>query len=184
MKNNPWSCTGFTLAEVIIILIILSVTLALALPRLAGVLERNALNEASNFLAQTILLARDKAMLRQERWGMIIDLDRQTVHVQSLDKSSQAPVALPSSFPHDVYVKSITVAGSMVISGHATIRFLPIGLTEPCRITLADSQQRLRQLKLPTSGARLTAVQEAGASTQATPGYDGSQPDPAWEALP
>lgn len=182
--HRPGHCRGFTLAELVIVLTILSITVVLTLPRLAGLLQSNALKEASTLLTQHVVLARDKAMLRQERWGVLLDLQAQTVRVQGLDNATGAVSASAAPLPQGAFVKTVTVAGSTVTSGQAVIRFLPSGLAEPCRITFDNAEDSVRRLELGTTGARLVPVTEYTASEGMPSKSVEAQREPAWETLP
>lgn len=171
---------GFTLAELIMVVVILSVVLAMTLPRMAGLLTPDPFKDTGDLLIRSLAKAREKAMLRQERWGVLLDLDARSVRLQSLDSPDAAEPDGATPLPGGVFVKAITLAGETLTSGLAVIRILPTGLAEPCRISLGDGDARSSQYALVAGSPRLVAIDgQAGSGDNLATG-----PDPAWEKLP
>lgn len=67
---------AFTLAELLLVLTIVGVLLALAVPRLVGVADRIAVRGAAGDLAATFAFARQSAVLRRSSVAVALDTGR------------------------------------------------------------------------------------------------------------
>ncbi len=165
MKPDP-NTRGFTLAEVVIVLCILAVTSALAVPKIEPLLRRQELKSAVRALAAAAAEARERAMLDGEPWGLALDLDDGLYWTARLGELGMTRTAKElasegkaKSLPEDVRVKRLEKRDAdPVETGRAVIGFLPMGLSEPCVLTIAaDGQERL--LALVACSGRLTPVE-------------------------
>ncbi|WP_456405195.1 GspH/FimT family pseudopilin [Thiolapillus sp.] len=57
---------GFTLVELLITVVVLSILVALAVPSFRGLMDRNAVSTTANDLLSSILLARSEAIKREQ----------------------------------------------------------------------------------------------------------------------
>lgn len=62
MKNTQ----GFTLVELLITLVVLSILISLAVPSFRGLMDRNAVSATANNLLSSVLLARSEAVKREQ----------------------------------------------------------------------------------------------------------------------
>jgi prepilin-type N-terminal cleavage/methylation domain-containing protein len=67
---------GFTLAEVIIVVLILSVMAAIVAPSFLGSLNQKRMNQATSNLLNLLRYARQKAVVEQESKTVVIDIDK------------------------------------------------------------------------------------------------------------
>lgn len=165
---GPGARKGFTLAEIVIVLVILAATAALAVPRLAPLLDREDMKAAARVLALAAADAREQAMLRQEPWGLAVDLDDGVIWADrlaalDLTKSLQELRASgrTKSLPGGIRVASVTRRErDPAQTGRIIIGFLPMGLAEPCAIALVAPDKTKRLLALQSFNGRLVAVDD------------------------
>ncbi|MBI5169265.1 MAG: GspH/FimT family pseudopilin [Candidatus Eisenbacteria bacterium] len=120
---------GFTLLELMIVLVVLGVVAAMVAPPVAGMLRSSRLAGATNTLVSDIYYARSLAN-QQRRTFTILFTD--SVHY-TLARTSPAQVYRTRALPRGVRATATD-----------TVTFYAWGLTEPVAVTLrADSSSRV-----------------------------------------
>ena len=118
---------GFSLLELLCALGVLSLVLAIALPRIPAVLQRLAVDQSVRRLANELELARVKAISRNTRVRTIIDVATST-YVVSIDSEGRfSPEGASRHLATGVWVdpaESTRVAG-----GRISITYVPRGNT-------------------------------------------------------
>ncbi len=140
MLNRP-ARAGFTLLELVVVLVIVSVVVALVLPRLPAMQEANLRTSAR----QTAALLRyldERSVATKKNYRLRIDLDDQRLTVlrrsASGDDLTPADPYLQRNPIHEGIVISDLTTPTLgkLTSGQATISYGPGGLTEPLLLHL------------------------------------------------
>lgn len=92
---------GFSLVEILVVVAILAVILAIAIPNVAGVVEANKLQTSTSMLASKLSEARINALKRNRAAWLRVDVPRGRVQVQTSGPGGAtldvgAPGLLPS----------------------------------------------------------------------------------------
>ncbi len=158
-SNKP---PGFTLVELAVVLLVITVFLGLVLPELSSALFRSDLKSSTRRLAGAVAHARNQAMLEGRLWELVLDLDANSFWAAALDESASANLDS---------IKKRTLAGDVrfmdvkklpedtKINGLVSLHFHPKGLAEPAVIHLAGPGDRIQTLSIKAFNGRL-AVQE------------------------
>ena len=182
--NSP--AGGFTLAETLVVLLIVSVLAALVLPGLTPLLGGRDFRDAAARLTEAFARARLDAVIDGTRRRVVIDLDAGRFWVdrtpratpggdapETIDSWEQDP-SLPEpakrGLPDGLRLAWATVRdGDPVTSGRVAVRVLPLGLSEPCVLGLADASDTERRLEFPATGEPVwrDAVADTGSGRQA-----------------
>jgi prepilin-type N-terminal cleavage/methylation domain-containing protein len=143
---------GFTLLEVTLALLIASLLLTLAIPRLPR-LGRTELEAAADRLASTMTYIADEAALRGRLYKLTLDLDaeRWTVSALAVFAGTTAeasrpefredpddPLARAIQLPPGIFLDSVVDRDGESRSGARALFFLPEGLTENVSVRLTN----------------------------------------------
>jgi general secretion pathway protein H len=145
---------GFTLIELIIVLVILSVITALVVPRLTQSLSRMNVESTARRVASVLRLARSLAVSEKVPYGAMFDMDTDTLTVVSYQQvpkegDSPEPEANPTAGPR-VYVltegvhlkKGVSLNGETFTTGAFQMAFFPGGGTSGGDVVLGDDEGR------------------------------------------
>jgi prepilin-type N-terminal cleavage/methylation domain-containing protein len=83
IHHHP-SSLGFTLTELIVVLVVLSLFVMLAQPHLLGLLEKSSFKAQIQQLISTMQMAAGKAGLSDKRYEVIIDLEQQSYMLREI----------------------------------------------------------------------------------------------------
>lgn len=160
---------GFTLAEILVVLLIVGALAVLVLPGLGPVLGGDDFRTCAGRLAEVFARARLDAVIDGSRRRVVLDLDTGRFWVDRMPRITAGSgdpatvdtwVADPSlpepakrELPPGFRVASAAVAGAdPVTEGRVQVRVLPLGLSEPCQLVVADSGDNERRLDVPATG--------------------------------
>jgi len=145
---------GFTLIELIIVLVILSVITALVVPRLTQSLSRMNVESTARRVASALRLARSLAVTEKVPYGAMFDMNTDTLTVVSYQQApkegdSPEPEANPTVGPR-VYVltdgvhlkEGVALNGETVTTGAFEMAFFPSGGTSGGEVVLGDNEGR------------------------------------------
>jgi len=161
---------GFTMVEIVIVMVIMSLVLAFAGPRIAKSLGGLTLKTTANKVSGILRFARSQAVATGTLHSVIFDIDRHTVYVVEIrppaedapetDETGDAPPGPPESdeplsvkprtkryrLPREVLVTRVTVGSDSRTEsepgGIYQIAFYPNGTSQGAEIVLSDEQER------------------------------------------
>ena len=154
-SNDP---SGFTLLELTVVLIILTVVFGLVLPEASSFLFRSDMKASSWRLAGTVAYARSQSMLEGRLWELTLDLDADSFWAAALEEETSSDTDT---------VKKRTLVGEVRFmdvkklpeetkrSGRVALYFHPKGLVEPAVIHLAGPGKQIQTLFVKAFNGRL-----------------------------
>lgn len=123
---------GFTLVELLLVLVILAAMSALLLVRFDGVLEGIELRGASRDVASALRHARGRAIATQQETGVAIDVESRQYRVLGTDD------ARVYGFNQRIVVDLVADRTAFLSDTEAAIRFFPDGSSTGGGITLSS----------------------------------------------
>jgi len=137
-RNHP----GFTLIELILVLVIIGTMLAVVAPRLIGLRDRARLDGQTRTLHAMLGEARTRAMQDAVPWHVVIDRDNHEAWLEQRtthgDERPQSTVGTVASLDKEIeieWVSQLQQGGALI-----TITFQPSGVTEPGQLVLIDDR--------------------------------------------
>lgn len=156
-KRQP----GFTLIELIVVLMIISVMLAVAAPRLAGRSQAATLRAAANDVQALATAARAKAVLQSQSVGLLLTADGQELRLviaqqtgsQDQGESTLSNLTPARRLPQGIQARFVPDADS----DPELIKFQPDGSADGGVLHIEDDQdgKLLLQLSQPLGQLRL-----------------------------
>ncbi len=147
---------GFTLLEVVLVLVVLSMTLLLVVPKFSRV---ESLPTVSRPLANLIRSIHVSATTTKQTYRLYVDLDRQAYWVRvAAPQGEQLPsdprLTRRWSLPPSIRIKGAsTPAQGSVTSGQAVVSFSPMGRVDRFMLLLADENEEVLSLNIkPLTG--------------------------------
>jgi len=156
---------GFTLLELAVVLLLLTVVLGLVLPEASSLLTDSDLRTSSRRVAGAVAEARNEAMLGGRIWELAIDLESNAFWIAPVGDGEEGGTPAQAGKPGP---KRRTLAGQVRFldvrkgqdesqnTGRVSIRFHPKGLVEPAVIHLGDQGNRVRTLSIKPFSGRLS----------------------------
>ena len=154
-SNDP---SGFTLLELTVVLIILTVVLGLVLPQASSFLFRSDMKASSRRLAGAVAYARSQAMLEGRLWELTLDLDADSFWAAAVEEESSSDLDT---------IRKRTLVGEVRFmdvkklpeeskrAGRVALHFHPKGLVEPAVIHLAGPGKQIQTLVVKAFNGRL-----------------------------
>jgi prepilin-type N-terminal cleavage/methylation domain-containing protein len=150
---------GFTLIELAVVLMILTVVLGLVLPEASSFLFRSDFKASSRRIAGAVAYARSRAMLEGRLWELTFDLDSESfwaTAVEEADSTSEKKKGRKLSLAGEVRFKDIQkVSDEPKRAGSISLQFHPKGLVEPAVIHLAGPGKQVQTLFIKPFNGRL-----------------------------
>jgi type II secretion system protein H len=131
---------GFTLVEVLLVLLIIGVMISLALPSIGSGVKTLQLHNSARILASTLRYARTKAIREQQVFLLRLEVNYPQVELRDGENKYQRTYFLPGG----VTIKKISLlrTGNFPEKRIYTFAFLPNGMSESFEIQLANSKGR------------------------------------------
>ena len=129
---------GFTLLELMVVLVILTLIAALAPPLLSGLGITTELRGSARQLAAGLRAARSAAITQQRAATVTVDLENRTFKLSSDPRI----IGLPSQ--DKIEIKLYTAQSELLSDKTGNIRFFPDGSSTGGHITLADDKIEYR----------------------------------------
>ena len=123
---------GFTLLELMVVLVIITLMIALVPPLISGLGGFTELKGASRRLAAGLRSARNQAVLKQHEAVLSLDLEQRHFNVTGNTREF--------SLPRDVDIKLYTARSELLDESRGSIRFFPDGSSTGGHITLSNGR--------------------------------------------
>jgi type II secretion system protein H len=147
LKNSAGQ-NGFTLLELIVVMVIMSIVMAVLMPRLSEQLMGNSLRSAVSELGTIAASARFRAADTGKQHVVVIDTESSELKLLSGDKSKILSMTL---LPPKVTVKDMELLGKSVSGHEMHIIFYPQGTATPARMRLVSEKRE--SMNLVVAGA-------------------------------
>lgn len=153
-SNDP---SGFTLLELTVVLIILTVVLGLVLPEASSFLFRSDMKASSRRLAGSVAYARSQAMLEGRLWELTLDLDADSFWAAAAEESSSdLDTIRKRTLVGEVRFMDVKkLPEEAKRAGRVALHFHPKGLVEPAVIHLAGPGKHIQTLFVKAFNGRL-----------------------------
>jgi len=129
---------GFTLIELMLVLVVLGLVYGLVFFRLDHILTRYRLRGAARDVLATMQLARSQAVSQQRPFRVIFDMDGRAFWLQRED----GPPAAKRPLPEGVRIERVTTAGRSRSSGRAAVEYTPVGGAASVRVDVVSDDGR------------------------------------------
>lgn len=130
---------GFTLVEMMLVVIIIAITASIAVPRYARSFGHMKLKSAALDIAATVEHARNAAVLEEQALRLTVSSGGSVCTISSdregLDQDAFSPVVY--RLPSGIVIESL-VFDDPLLGGKDYVRFLPDGWSERCTLSVAD----------------------------------------------
>ncbi len=145
---------GFTLIELMVVILLISVLLAVAIPRFESGVIQDPMKKVSRWMINTIRALRSTAVQQQKLQALVIDLNDSRMWVINADMSNEAlAMAADKAFamPQSIQIIDVQFPQREAIgSGTAEIYFYPSGYSDKAVIHLEnDDAERFSYLLEP-----------------------------------
>jgi general secretion pathway protein H len=154
---------GFTLIELAMVLLVLGIVSAVAMPRVGGMLDRQRMRRTINVVRGTVRYVQARAALEKKVYRLTFDLDKQTMSACSLSAGECQPG--PSrglrvfTFPPAARLLDVVRPdGEKTVEGEAMTHFHPTGLAEPSTLHLTDITDERTTLMITPLGGRIKVL--------------------------
>jgi len=157
---TPWRHSGFTLLELIVVLVIMSVMLAVTAPRLAGRGQAASLRAAGHEMQSLAMAARARAVLYEQIVGMMLSAEGREMRLVSKKDTQEdsTPVDLLPlrRFPETIHAEFHPEEGG----DPDLIRFRPDGSVDGGELRVIDSRggELLLRLVQPLGQLRMVST--------------------------
>jgi prepilin-type N-terminal cleavage/methylation domain-containing protein len=156
-NSRRWFLSGYTLIELIVVLVIIGFVLTFSAPRFGGVLSEVRLGGAARRIGTLVKLLRDEAILNQKTYMLRYDFSKTEYWVESPEEENENGeqggkdikdiLARRTRLPAGVSVEDvINERSGKVIEGEARIFFYPNGYVEKSTIHMKDTKEKTLSL--------------------------------------
>ena len=133
---------GFTLIELMVVMLLISIVLAVALPRFEGGVFEDPTKKLSRWLINTVRTLRSQAIQRQQIQSLVIDLGNRKMWITNEEMDEAAVSASAENgrtLPGTMQFVDVRFPGTEpVTSGTAQINFYPAGFSDHALIRLEN----------------------------------------------
>lgn len=151
---NKKSVSGFTLIELMVVMLLISIILAVAIPRFEGGPFQDPTKKLSRWMINTVRHLRSAAIQKQTVQTLVIDLNNQRIWISHAGMSEEALSAAEDkamTIDKSIQIRSVQYPDREQLTyGAVEIRFYPQGFSDRALIQLeTDDAQRLTFLIEP-----------------------------------
>jgi prepilin-type N-terminal cleavage/methylation domain-containing protein len=146
---------GFTLLELMVVMLLISIVLAVAIPKFSGGAFQDPVNKMSRWMINTVRTLRSAAIQQQKVEGLVIDLGNRRMWPVTDAMSEEAALAAPPgnalSLPDTVRYMDVQFPNQdRISSGTTEVRFYPAGYSDQVLIHLeTDDDKKMTYLVEP-----------------------------------
>ena len=144
-KHHQRAKAGFTLIELMVVMLLISIILAVAIPRFEGGFLQDPIKQFSRKMISAVRSLRSTAVQTQKQQTLMIDLNTQQLYVTGQPMQAEtAPVAPKKIFklPDSLAIVAVEFSGSdPITTGNAQINFYPAGYSDHAFIRLESSDE-------------------------------------------
>ncbi len=169
-KNNP---SGFTLIELIVVLVIVGFLSALVMPRVFGTLTNVKLKTATRDTVSFLHHARDLAYYQKKYVKVAFDLDKRQIAILAYQRKvvEEEDVSFTGPEMEWVQMKALSLTDNVkfekcvqkdktIAEGLFNIIFYPAGNTDGGRITLMNKKGRMFLIEVDTITGNAQIIEE------------------------
>ncbi len=147
-------CNGFTLIELMVVMLLISIVLAVAIPRFEGGVFEDPTKKLSRWMINTVRTLRSQAIQQQKLQSLVVDLSNHKMWVSNEEMGEEAFTAAEENaraLPGNMRIVDVQFPGTEpVTSGTAQINFYPAGFSDHVLIHLEnDDAERFSYLVQP-----------------------------------
>lgn len=170
-KIGPRS-EGFTLIELVVVIVILSVVSIIVIPRLGGLIGGGNLFSSARRLAGTITYVHDQAATTGRRYRLYYDLDTDEYWIARLERRSSPGAASQTEEGEFVELKTVMAKRKRLLpgisfldviihpegklnQGYTYTEFSPKGFAEKCTIHLENEDAQICTLMIKSLTGRV-----------------------------
>jgi len=165
---NAWKIkenSGFTLIELIVVVIIMSVMLVFATPRLSGFIFPDDTNKIVRWIVVKARMLRNNAVQQQKDYVLNLDIDNNSLWIadESMDTEEALKLAHENGYPLPETVRLLDVefpGQGKVTQGTAEIRFNKKGYADQAIVHIQGSDDRKISLFVEAFLPSVTWVEE------------------------
>jgi prepilin-type N-terminal cleavage/methylation domain-containing protein len=146
---------GFTLLELMVVMLLISIVLAVAIPKFSGGAFQDPVKKLSRWMINTVRILRSAAIQQQKPQGLVIDLSNRRMYAVNDAAAEEAAQASASNkaMPIPDAIRHMDVQfpdQERISSGTAEIRFYPAGYSDQALIHLeTEDNEKLTYLVEP-----------------------------------
>lgn len=155
-SNIPFS-RGFTLIEVMLVVVIVLIAAGVAIPKLKGTFKSTQMTDATRSTVRIARYARSLAILKQDTCTLRFETNRLVLVCGTNSATPEASRKLPE----DVQASSFeNLAEDKISDGTRSVQFYSAGMNDGFKVTLStDEDHRATVVCNPISG-KITVVEE------------------------
>lgn len=152
--NKKWRDTGFTLIELMVVMLLISIVLAVAIPRFEGGPFQDPTKKLSRWMINTVRHLRSAAIQQQTVQALVIDLNHQRVWISHEGMSEEALSTAEDkamTIDKSIQIRNVQYPDREPLAyGTVEIRFYPQGYSDRALIQLeTDDAEQLTFLIEP-----------------------------------
>ena len=154
---------GFTLVELVMVILVISIVTTVAMPRVGGMLDRQTMRRTVNAVRGMVRFVQARAALTKRVYRLTFDFEQQTMSACYLmdgdcqvehSRELRAYTFPPSARLIDV----VDAEGEKMREGEAVTHFHPTGVAEPSMIHLGDIGQDQMTVIIAPLGGRVKVL--------------------------
>jgi general secretion pathway protein H len=134
LRTAPSATGGVTLLELVIVMSLMAIIAAIALPMFGNGVSTSQLRSTAREVASSLRMARSEALATRKESRVVLDLEQRTFQLERETR--------PHSMPKDVELKLFTAQSDIVNEKTGAIRFYPDGGSNGGRITIASGERK------------------------------------------
>jgi prepilin-type N-terminal cleavage/methylation domain-containing protein len=153
--SRPGPGSGFTLIELMVVMMLISIVLAIAIPKFGGGAFQDPVKKLSRWMINTVRTLRSAAIQQQKTQSLVIDLSNRRMWLvneamdekAAQDAASNKAISIPDAIQHmDVQFPQ----QERISSGTTEVRFYPAGYSDQALIHLeTDDEEKITYMVEP-----------------------------------